>query len=161
MLWYRHAIPSCDSQTNIILMSFRLRLTQIVHRQTVRRIWRQNSTAMQQAPCAACVGLTVVSCTYHTGLFRSYSVLPVNLCLYQFVFANIDSCMMEMNYFYMLSCSVGAMWTFERTIDFDRFLLQTSRFRFWFFLASKIWTVYWPNWKSAYYLLEPCPHLRL
>ena len=31
-----------------------------------------------------------------------------------------------------LISSVGAMWTFERTIDFDRFSRQTSRFRFWF-----------------------------
>jgi len=33
--------------------------------------------------------------------------------------------------------SVGAMWTFERTIDFDRFSRQTSRFRFRFFWLPK------------------------
>jgi len=33
--------------------------------------------------------------------------------------------------------SVGAMWTFERTIDFDRFSRQTSRFQFRFFWIPK------------------------
>ena len=46
------------------------------------------------------------------------------------VFAHITSISIPQNGRNIFN--VGAMWTFERTIDFDKFSRQTSRFRFWF-----------------------------
>ena len=55
--------------------------------------------------------------------------------------------------FTLLLASVGAMWTFEITIDFDRFSRQTSRFQFH----------NWPGWDGllAHYWNRTAPEKRV